>query len=177
MDVTKMPDTTASSRHCACYISGSGGQEWLLRCRRWLAAEQCIQYEDTHAKVPMQPIIVTTPLELLHIDFTSIQTMMDLDQPPDIVNILVFYDNFTTDVMVYVTPDQTVKTVAKFLWQGYISIFWAPAKLLSDWGGNLESDIIRELCELMGIWKVRTLLTMFKPMDRWNKLTKCWCAW
>ena len=29
----------------------------------------------------MQPIIVTAPLELLHIDFTSIETMMELDQP------------------------------------------------------------------------------------------------
>ena len=29
----------------------------------------------------MQPIIVTTPLELLHIDFTSIETTMELDQP------------------------------------------------------------------------------------------------
>ena len=54
------------------------------------------------------------------------------------------------------STDQTVKTVAKFLWQGYISIFGALAKLLSDWATNFESNIIRELCELMGIWKVRT---------------------
>ena len=60
-------------------------------------------------------------------------------------------------VMAYVTPDQTAKTVAKFLWQGYISIFRAPAKLLSDQGANSESNIIRELCELMGIQKVRIL--------------------
>ena len=53
-------------------------------------------------------------------------------------------------------PDQTAKTVAKFLWQGYISIFRVLPKLLSDQGANLESNIIRELCELMGIWKVST---------------------
>ena len=53
-------------------------------------------------------------------------------------------------------PHQTVKTVAKFLWQGYISIFGAPAKLLSDQDTNFESNIIKELCELIGIWKVRT---------------------
>ena len=44
--------------------------------------EQFIQHEGTHAKAPMQPIIVTAPLELLHIDFTSIETTMELDQPP-----------------------------------------------------------------------------------------------
>ena len=34
--------------------------------------KQCTQYEGTHAKAPLWPIIVTVPLELLHIDFTSI---------------------------------------------------------------------------------------------------------
>ena len=58
--------------------------------------------------------------------------------------------------MAYVIPDQPAKTVAKFLWQGYISIFQAPSKLLSDQGTNFESNIIKDLCQLMGIWKVRT---------------------
>ena len=59
--------------------------------------------------------------------------------------------------MVYVTLNQMAYTVAKFLWQGYISIFRAPAKILSDQGTNFVSNIISELCELMGIQKVRTL--------------------
>ena len=58
--------------------------------------------------------------------------------------------------MLYVTPDQTAKTITKFLWQGYISIFEAPAKLLTNWGVSFENNIIRELCEPMGIWKVGT---------------------
>ena len=72
------------------------------------------------------------------------------------VNLLAFCDHFTKHVMVYVTHDQTAKTVGKFLWQGYILIFRPPAKLLSNWGANFESNIIKELCKLMGIWKVRT---------------------
>ena len=54
------------------------------------------------------------------------------------------------------TPDQTAKTVAKFLWHGHIFIFGALAMLLSDQGANFESNIIKELCDLMGKWKVRT---------------------
>ena len=50
------------------------------------------------------------------------------------------------------------RTVAKFLWQGYISIFGALVKLLIDWGATFESNIISELCELMGIQRVRTSL-------------------
>ena len=80
----------------------------------------------------MQPIIVTAPLELLHIDFTSIKAMMELDQSPKVVNVLVFCNHFMKHVMVYMTPDQTAKTFARFLWQGYISIFGALAKILSD---------------------------------------------
>ena len=118
--------------------------------------KQCIQHEGSHAKAPMQPIIATTPFELLHMDFMTIEMTLELDQPLNEVNILVFCNHFTKHVMVYMIPTQTAKTVAKFLWQGYSSIFRALAKLLSDWGANFESNVIKVLCELMGIWKVRT---------------------
>ena len=81
---------------------------------------------------------------------------MELDQPPNMVNILVFWDHFTKHIMACVTPNQTAKTFAKLLWEGYILIFRAPAKLLSDWGNSFESNVIKELCELIGIWNVRT---------------------
>ena len=81
----------------------------------------------------------------------------ELDLPPHIVKNLVFCDHFMRHFMAYVTPDQMAKTPAKFLWQGYILIFGALAKLLSDWGATFKSNIISKLCELMGIQKVRTL--------------------
>ena len=115
------------------------------------------QHEGIHAKSPVWPIIATAPLELLHIDFTSLETMMELDHPPNVVNVLVLCNHFMKHIMAHVTPNQTAKTVAKFLWQGYISISGAPAKLLNDWGANFESNIIREVCELMSKWKVRAL--------------------
>ena len=81
---------------------------------------------------------------------------MELHQPPNMVNLLVFCNHFMKHIMAYVTLSQTAKTVSKFLWQGYVSIFGMLAKILSDQGANFESNIIRELCELMGIPKVRT---------------------
>ena len=48
------------------------------------------------------------------------------------MNVLVFCNHFTKHVMAYVTPDQTAKTVAKLLLLGYILIFRAPVKLLSE---------------------------------------------
>ena len=47
------------------------------------------------------------------------------------------------------SPDQTAKTVTKFLYQGYILIFRAPARLLSNQGANFMSSIIDELCTLL----------------------------
>ena len=77
----------------------------------------CIQHEGSHAKAPVQPFIVTASLEVLHADFTSIDTTMELDWSQNVVNLLVFCDLFTKHIMAYVTPNQTVKTVATFLWQ------------------------------------------------------------
>ena len=54
-------------------------------------------------------------------------------------------------MLAYVTPDQTAKTVAKFLYGGYISIFRAPARLLSNRGASFTSNVIEELCKILGI--------------------------
>ena len=97
----------------------------------------CLQYEGGTSKAPLCPIVATAPMDLLHIDFTSIETTMELDKSPQIANVLVFQDHFTKYVLVYVTPDQTAKTIAKFLYGGYIFIFGAPARLLSDRGTRL----------------------------------------
>ena len=87
------------------------------------SCERYIQNEGTRVKAALQAILVTSPLELFLMDFTGIEMTMNLDQPPCIVNVLICCDHFTRHVMVYVTLDQTAKTVARFLWQGYILIF------------------------------------------------------
>ena len=65
--------------------------------------------------------------------------------------------HFTKHVLAYVTPDQTTKTVAKFLYQGYISIFGALARLLSDRGANFMSSVIDEMCKILGVKKLWTM--------------------
>ena len=115
------------------------------------ACRCCLQYKGGTRKAPLCPIVATTLLDLLHVDFTSIETTMELDKSPRVANVLVFQDHFTKHVLAYVTPDQTVKTVTKFLYGGYISIFGALARLLSDRGTSFTSSIIEELCKILGI--------------------------
>ena len=157
-------------------------QFWWPGMAMWMqkvisSCERCIQHKCTRVKALLQAILVTSPLELLHVDFTSIEMTVELDQPPHVLNDLVFCDHCMRHVMAYVIPDQAAKAVARFLWQGYILIFRAPAKLLSDWGANFESNIFSGLCELMGIQKVWTLPYHSKLMGRRSKPTKCCCGW
>ena len=75
------------------------------------ACRHCLQYEGSTPKTPLCPIVATTPLDLLHIDFTSIETTMELDKSPWVANVLVFQDHFTKHVLAYLTPDQTAKNL------------------------------------------------------------------
>ena len=115
------------------------------------ACTHCLQYEGHLPKPPLCPIVATAPLVLLHVDFTSIETTLQPNQSPRVANNLVFQDHFTKHVLMYVTPDQTVKTIAKFLYGGYVSIFGALARLLSNRGASFTSNVIEELCKIFGI--------------------------
>ena len=68
--------------------------------------------------------------------------MLETNQSTRVANVLVFLDHFTKHVLAYVTPDQTAKTVTNFFYGGYISIFRAPARLLSDRGASFMSSVI-----------------------------------
>ena len=109
----------------------------------------CLQYEDGNPKAPLCPIVATAPLDLLHVDFTSIETTLELNQLPRVANILVFQDHFTKHMLAYVTPDQTAKTATKFLYGGYISIFGDLARLLSNRGASFTSSVIEKLCKIL----------------------------
>ena len=148
-------------------------QAWPIRCNSLLspvhiACNMRVQFVQSN---PTPNCGHCTPLDLLHVDFTSIEMTLELNRPPKVVNlssckvvnILVFKDHFTKYVMAYVILDQTANMVAKFLYQGYISIFGAPARLLSDQGTTLMSSIIDEMCKLLGM---RKLWTMPYPTPR-----------
>ena len=121
------------------------------------ACRHCLQYEGSTPKASLCPIVATAPLDLLHVDFTSIETTMEMDKSPRVANVLVFQDHFTKHVLVNVTSNQTAKTLTKFLYVGYIYIFGALARLLSDRGTSFTSSIIEELCKILGIQQLWTM--------------------
>ena len=52
------------------------------------ACTHCLQYKGGFPKAPLCPIVVTAPLDLLHVDFTSIETMLEPKQSPRVTNVL-----------------------------------------------------------------------------------------
>ena len=114
----------------------------------------CLQHEGNLSKMPLHPIVSTTPMDLFHIDFISIDMTPELNRLPKVANVLVFQDHFMKHVMAYVTPNQTAKTNTKFLYQGYISIFRALARLLSNWGAHFTSSIFDKMFKLLGVRKI-----------------------
>ena len=106
---------------------------------------------------PLQPIIVSQPMELVHMDFLSIEPSKG-----NIENVLVITDYFTRYAQAYASKTQTAQATAKLLWENFIRHYGFPEKFLSDQGRNFESELISELCKLAQVEKVHT--TPYHPM-------------
>ena len=81
---------------------------------------------------------------------------MPLKEDPVICNVLVLQDHFSKYVVAYVVKDQTARTAAETLRNGYFGLFGAPAYLVSDQGKAFTGHVITHLCELYGVQKLRT---------------------
>ena len=126
----------------------------------------CRKYEAAPPVAPMKPLACSGPGELLHVDFTSIEETVPLKEDPVIRNVLVLQDHFSKYIVAYVVKYQTAHTAAETLRIGYFGLFSAPAYLVSDQGKAFTGHVITHLCELYGVQKLRTSLTMLRPMVR-----------
>ena len=79
-------------------------------------------------RAPFCLIQAYAPLELVHLDYTSIESTMGLNKPPMVKNVLVMTDHFMRYALAVVTKDQTAKTVVKVFYQCFIAVFRAPTK-------------------------------------------------
>ena len=116
----------------------------------------CQAFKGEVPKAPLCPIWAYAPLELVHLDYTNIESMMELNQPPIVKNVLVMTDHFMRYALAVVMRDQTAKAVMKVFYECFIAVFGAPVKLLSDRGANFTSTLVEELCAAFGIQKCKT---------------------
>ena len=137
---------------------------------------RCQAFEGEVPRAPLCLIRAYAPLELVHLDYTSIESMMELNKPPVVKNVLVMTDHFTRYALAVMTKDQTAKTVVKVFYERFIVIFRAPAKLLSDRGANFTPTLVEELCSAFGIQKCRTTAYHTQcngQLERFNQTLFC----
>ena len=108
----------------------------------------------------LNPVIVTRPLELVHIDYLTIKAPTNSKSSKD-VNVLIIMDHFTRYAQAHITSSQKASFVARTLWDQFFVHYGFPEKILSDQGRNFESQLISELCELTQVKKLRT--TPYRP--------------
>ena len=73
-----MQDIKAMTILYPYYKNASGGQEWPSRQDKLLRpVNAACSMRGGIRKAPLCPIVATAPLDLLHVDFTSIETTLE----------------------------------------------------------------------------------------------------
>ena len=70
--------------------------------------------------------------------------------------VVVFMDYFTKWVEAYVVPDQQAQTIVRLLVENIVCRHGVPQELLSDRGSNFLSELMLEVCSILGIKKLNT---------------------
>ena len=73
---------------------------------------RCIQYEAKGQLPPMQPIICTEPMELVHIDYVGMEVTVATNKKPVVKHVLIVVDHFTRYIQAFVTENHTARTTA-----------------------------------------------------------------
>ena len=80
---------------------------------------------------------------VVHVDFTSVESIVELNKPPSIKNVLIITDHFTCYALAVMTKDQTAKTVAKVLYERFIMVFGMPCKTPKPLGSKVHLSVGR----------------------------------
>ena len=114
--------------------------------------ERCLGFKALPGKAPMVNVDATYHMELVHMDYLTIEA----NECAEDVHILVITDHFTWYAQGIFTSLQTVKCTAQNLWDKFIVHYGLPEKILTDQGFNFESDLLKALCEIAQVKKIRT---------------------
>ena len=133
---------------------------------------RCIQYKAKGQLLPMQPIICTEPMELIHIDYVGTEVMVVTDKKPVVKNVLGVIDRFTRYVQAFMTKNHTARTMARVLYNNYFSIFGFPQCLMSDQGTEFCGKVIVAMCSLLGVERSRQPHTTLRPMGQLRGYTR-----
>ena len=105
----------------------------------------CVAFKARQQKTPLKNIMAMHPLKLVHLDYLCLGPGKGLEE-----NVPVVIDYFTRHAQTFVTKTQTTQMTAKTLWDKFIVHYGLPKKILMDQGHNFQSQLLADLCKLMG---------------------------
>ncbi len=120
---------------------------WCAQCQ----ACESRRPPTPHLQAPMQNIITSMPFEKIAADLTELPVTQKGNR-----YVLAVMDYFTKYLNLYAVADQRATTIAKCLFEDYVGQHGVPQSLHTDQGRQFDSDLVKELCSLLGIHKTRT---------------------
>jgi len=125
----------------------------------WLRCDACARYHEGGVKKrgELQSMCVGAPWERLAIDITGPHPLSGKGNK----FIITVIDHFTKYAFAFPVRNHEARTFAKYLVERVFLIHGVPLQLLSDRGAEFEGHIFKEICELLGVDKLRT--TAYKP--------------
>ena len=150
---------------------------------------RCRLFEGPDQQPELYTVKASEPLDLVHIDFVSMETMVPAMKKPVVQKVLVVIDHFTRYVQAYPVDNEQVETVADTLYNKYFCTFGFPHRLMSDQAQAFIGKVLGKLCQQLQVEKVRTspyhpqsngqvervhqmLMRMISKLDTSKK--KCW---
>ena len=139
-------------------------KDWVNTCQACAARKTPMP----KSRAPLQSIKVGYPMRLVAADILGPLPESDAGNS----YILVVGDYFTRWMEAYPIPIQEAATVAKKMTDEFFLRFSPPEQLHTDQGRQFESELVAEVCKLLGIDKTRT--TAYHPqsdglIERFNR--------
>jgi len=131
-------------------------EDTIRFCER---CEPCNEYHRGKLRRtgPLQPVIAGAPYERWYIDLTGPNPRSEQGH----VYILTCVDAFTKWAEAFPLRSKEAEPIAKVLVEQVFCRFGTPVSLLSDQGKEVNGNIMKHLCRMMGIDKPRT--TPYEP--------------
>ena len=129
--------------------------------------DRCVRRKTPPVKAPMVSIETSQPLELVCMDFLTLEQSKGGQQ-----YVLVVTDHFTRYAQAFPCKNMTAKTTAELFFNNFVVHYGLPRRIHSDKGANFVGNLMTQLCQLLGIDKSST--TPYHPMgngmcERFNR--------
>ena len=100
---------------------------------------------------PLQPIPVGGPFHRVAVDILKLPLTSSGNR-----YVAVFMDYLTKWPEAFAIPDQKAETIAPLFLEHIVCRHGIPEELLSDRGANFLSNLIQEICQVLGVKKINT---------------------